>query len=150
MAAHSTTETIKASTKRRAGDLPVYRLWKRLYIPSRTTDLLKNRAVDCCPGRAGKPNHQPTLLWFTDPAVIELQVSNRRIIMLRLNEEQVTGKVDFIHEYLHAQNAADGSKMDANANVTQKNIATLEAELMKDFLCRLTVSKSAIKSVSFW
>lgn len=57
--------------------------------------------------------------------------------MLRLNEEQVTGKVDFIHEYLHAQNAADGSKMDANANVTQKNIATLEAELMKDFFVQV-------------
>ena len=57
--------------------------------------------------------------------------------MLRLNEEQVTGKVDFIHEYLHAQNAADDSKMDANANVTQKNIATLEAELMKDFFVQV-------------
>ncbi|WP_404398143.1 anaerobic ribonucleoside-triphosphate reductase [Idiomarina loihiensis] len=57
--------------------------------------------------------------------------------MLRLNQEQVTGKVDFIHEYLHAQNAADGSKMDANANVTQKNIATLEAELMKDFFVQV-------------
>lgn len=57
--------------------------------------------------------------------------------MLRLNEEQVTGKVDFIHEYLLAQNAADGSKMDANANVTQKNIATLEAELMKDFFVQV-------------
>ena len=26
-------------------------------------------------------------------------------------------------------------KWDANANVTQKNVATLEAELMKDFFC---------------
>lgn len=57
--------------------------------------------------------------------------------MLRLNEEQVRGKVDFIHDYLNAQNAADGSKMDANANVTQKNIATLEAELMKDFFVQV-------------
>ncbi len=57
--------------------------------------------------------------------------------MLRLTEQQVTGKVNFINDYLHAQNAADGSKMDANANVTQKNIATLEAELMKDFFVQV-------------
>ena len=55
--------------------------------------------------------------------------------MLRMNEEQITGKLNFIDDYLRAENAADGSKMDANANVTQKNVATLEAELMKDFFC---------------
>ena len=42
--------------------------------------------------------------------------------MLRLTEQQVTGKVNFINDYLHAQNAADGSKMDANANVTQRTL----------------------------
>ena len=47
--------------------------------------------------------------------------------MLRLQPEQLDHKMQFIHDYLQAQNAADGSKMDANANVTQKNIATLEA-----------------------
>ncbi|RUO76093.1 anaerobic ribonucleoside-triphosphate reductase [Idiomarina seosinensis] len=57
--------------------------------------------------------------------------------MLRLSEQQVNGKVDFIQDYLRAQNAADGSKMDANANVTQKNVATLEAELMKDFFVQV-------------
>lgn len=57
--------------------------------------------------------------------------------MLRLSEQQVKGKVDFIQDYLRAQNAADGSKMDANANVTQKNVATLEAELMKDFFVQV-------------
>ena len=57
--------------------------------------------------------------------------------MLRLTEQQVSGKVNYIKEYLQAQNAADGSKMDANANVTQKNIATLEAELMKDFFVQV-------------
>ncbi|OOF03755.1 anaerobic ribonucleoside-triphosphate reductase [Salinivibrio sp. MA607] len=57
--------------------------------------------------------------------------------MLRLNDDQVSEKVDFIADYLNAQNAADGSKMDANANVTQKNIATLEAELMKDFFVQV-------------
>jgi ribonucleoside-triphosphate reductase len=52
--------------------------------------------------------------------------------MQPLNIHQLQHKLNFIEQYLHADNAADGSKMDANANVTQKNIATLEAELMKD------------------
>lgn len=52
--------------------------------------------------------------------------------MAALNTEQLEKKMHFIEQYLHAPNAADGSKLDANANVTQKNIATLEAELMKD------------------
>jgi ribonucleoside-triphosphate reductase len=33
---------------------------------------------------------------------------------------------------MRSYNAADGSKLDANANVTMKNIATLEAEINKD------------------
>jgi len=40
-------------------------------------------------------------------------------------------------DYIAAANAADGSKMDANANVTHKNIATMENELMKDFLVQV-------------
>ncbi len=52
--------------------------------------------------------------------------------MQALNFHQLQQKLNFIDRYLHAGNAADGSKLDANANVTQKNIATLEAELMKD------------------
>ncbi len=51
---------------------------------------------------------------------------------LKLNAEQLQAKVNFIHEYMHAQNAASASTVDANANVTDKNIATLEAELNKD------------------
>ena len=42
-----------------------------------------------------------------------------------------------MRDYISAQNAADGSKMDANANVTQKNIATMEAEIMKDFFVQI-------------
>lgn len=52
--------------------------------------------------------------------------------MQPLNRQQVEEKIGFINDYLNATNAADGSKLDANANVTNKNIATLEAELMKD------------------
>ncbi|WP_409479066.1 anaerobic ribonucleoside-triphosphate reductase [Pseudobdellovibrio sp. HCB154] len=52
--------------------------------------------------------------------------------MIRLDNNQVNQKIDYIHNYLNAKNAADGSKLDANANVTMKNIATLEAEINKD------------------
>lgn len=52
--------------------------------------------------------------------------------MLRLTEEQILEKINFISDYVNATNAATGSKFDANANVSSKNIATLEAELNKD------------------
>ena len=52
--------------------------------------------------------------------------------MIRLTDKQIAKKIAFIDHYLHSHNAADGSKVDANANVTSKNIATMEAELNKD------------------
>ena len=52
--------------------------------------------------------------------------------MIRLTETQINQKINFIEHYLYSENAADGSKVDANANVTSKNIATMEAELNKD------------------
>ena len=57
--------------------------------------------------------------------------------MLRLTTEQIQQKLDFMDDYVRAHNAADGSKLDANANVTQKNMATLEAELMKDLMIQV-------------
>lgn len=65
--------------------------------------------------------------------------------MLRLQPDQLQQKLDFIDHYLSAQNAADGSKMDANANVTQKNIATLEAEMMKDIFIQVNRGKVSQK-----
>lgn len=65
--------------------------------------------------------------------------------MLRLHPDQVNAKMEFINQYVAAQNAADGSKMDANANVTQKNIATLEAELMKDFFVQINRKQVSTK-----
>ena len=41
-------------------------------------------------------------------------------------------KRDFIKDYINASNAATGSKFDANANVTRKNIVTLGQELYKE------------------
>lgn len=52
--------------------------------------------------------------------------------MIRLTHDQISKKMAFIDHYLNSDNAADGSKVDANANVTSKNIATMEAELNKD------------------
>ena len=52
--------------------------------------------------------------------------------MIRLTNDQIEQKIQYIQDYKLAQNAADGSKLDANANVTIKNIATLEAEINKD------------------
>ncbi len=64
-------------------------------------------------------------------------------IMLRLNQQQITTKKHFIEHYFSAKNAADGSKMDANANVTHKNIATLEAELLKD--CFVQINRALVQ-----
>lgn len=52
-------------------------------------------------------------------------------VVNRFNEK----KWKFIQDYMVAQNAASGSEVDANANVTTSNIATLSAELpKKDFV----------------
>lgn len=52
--------------------------------------------------------------------------------MTRLSEEQIKNKANFIQNYLYANNAATGSIFDANANVSNKNIATLSSEIHKD------------------
>lgn len=65
--------------------------------------------------------------------------------MLRLSNEQITDKKKFIEDYLAAHNPADGSQLDANANVTHKNIATLEAEIMKDFFIQVNRAKVSDK-----
>ncbi len=63
--------------------------------------------------------------------------------MIRLTDTQVTKKIDFIDQYIKSSNAADGSKVDANANVTSKNIATMEAELNKDI--NIQVNRALVK-----
>jgi len=63
--------------------------------------------------------------------------------MIRLTETQVTKKINFIDHYINSSNAADGSKVDANANVTSKNIATMEAELNKDI--NIQVNRALVK-----
>lgn len=65
--------------------------------------------------------------------------------MIRLTPTQISSKLGFMQNYIAAQNAADGSTMDANANVTQKNIATMESELMKDFFVQINRAQVAEK-----
>lgn len=62
--------------------------------------------------------------------------------MVKLTHEQITAKKNFINSYISASNAADGSKLDANANVSHKNIATLSAEIHKDI--NIQVNRSLI------
>ena len=52
-------------------------------------------------------------------------------------DREVKDKLDFLINYCNAQNAASGSKYDANANVEKKNIATLIGELPKSNFIRL-------------
>ena len=52
--------------------------------------------------------------------------------MVKLDSQQIQTKIDYIKHYIDSSNAANGSKLDANANVTSKNLATLSAEINKD------------------
>ena len=54
-----------------------------------------------------------------------------------LSEQQLESKIQFIENYKQSTNPADGSTVDANANVTLKNISTLETEIMKDYMIQL-------------
>lgn len=49
----------------------------------------------------------------------------------KLTPEQIQAKLAFIKNYVAAENAAEGSVVDPNSNVTSKNISTMEAELYK-------------------
>ncbi|MDR2764670.1 MAG: anaerobic ribonucleoside-triphosphate reductase [Tannerella sp.] len=52
-------------------------------------------------------------------------------------DREVRDKLKFLMEYCDASNAASGSKYDANANVENKNLATLIGELPKSNFIRL-------------
>ena len=63
---------------------------------------------------------------------------------VKLTNKQLEQKYNFIQNYKQANNAAEGSNVDANSNVATKNIATLMAELNKDIniqIKRYCVSK---------
>jgi ribonucleoside-triphosphate reductase (formate) len=52
-------------------------------------------------------------------------------------DREVTEKLKFLMDYCDASNAATGSKFDSNANVENKNLATLIGELPKSNFIRL-------------
>ncbi|MEG0519324.1 MAG: anaerobic ribonucleoside-triphosphate reductase [Bacteroidales bacterium] len=52
-------------------------------------------------------------------------------------DRETRDRLQFLINYCNAENAATGSKYDANANVDNKNIATLIGELPKDSFIRL-------------
>jgi anaerobic ribonucleoside-triphosphate reductase len=54
-----------------------------------------------------------------------------------LEDRETRDKLKFLIDYCDAQNAASGSKYDANANVENKNMATLMGELPKSNFIRL-------------
>ncbi|MCI1681478.1 MAG: anaerobic ribonucleoside-triphosphate reductase [Bacteroides sp.] len=54
-----------------------------------------------------------------------------------LEDREVRDKLAFLMDYCNASNPATGSKYDANANVENKNIATLIGELPKNNFIRL-------------
>lgn len=51
----------------------------------------------------------------------------------KLEQKQINNKLNFINEYINSQNAATGSKFNSNANVTMKNVTTLQGALYEDF-----------------
>lgn len=57
--------------------------------------------------------------------------------MKALSDMQVKDRLDFIRSYTEASNASSGSEVDANANVTRKTLATLEAEMYKPYTIAL-------------
>lgn len=65
-------------------------------------------------------------------------------VMVKLNEKQIDDKISFIKDYIQSTNAAEGSKMDANANVSHKNIATMEAEINKDI--NIQINRSLVSN----
>lgn len=54
-----------------------------------------------------------------------------------MDQATIDRKLKFIDEYFNASNASTGSKYDSNANVTCKNLATLQCELGKKDLIDL-------------
>ena len=57
---------------------------------------------------------------------------NKRKFFVKLNKDQLELKKEFIKRYASKCNAADGSGFDANANITNKNMHTMEYEIHKD------------------
>lgn len=65
--------------------------------------------------------------------------------MKNIPQDIIDNRLSFIDHYIAAQNAASGSEVDSNANVTNKTLATLEAELYKPLTIELNRTKVCAK-----
>ena len=65
--------------------------------------------------------------------------------MKNIPQDIINNRLSFIDRYTAAQNAASGSEVDSNANVTHKTLATLEAELYKPLTIELNRAKVCAK-----
>lgn len=65
--------------------------------------------------------------------------------MKNIPQDIINNRLGFIDSYIAAQNAASGSEVDSNANVTNKTLATLEAELYKPLTIELNRAKVCAK-----
>ena len=63
--------------------------------------------------------------------------------MKALSTSQMNDRLDFIRSYTEASNASSGSEVDANANVTRKTLATLEAEMYKPYT--ITLNRAMVR-----
>ena len=57
--------------------------------------------------------------------------------MRQLTEKQVQDRENFVRDYMGSLNAATGSEVDSNSNVTHKTVATMEAEMYKPYTIQL-------------
>lgn len=62
---------------------------------------------------------------------------------VKLNNTQLNTKISFMENYGADKNPSDSSIVDPNANIVMKNIATLEAELNKDY--NIQVNREILK-----
>ena len=66
-------------------------------------------------------------------------------MFVRLNKTQLNQFLNFSKVYSKAENAASGSALDANANVSTKNIATEEAEIAKSIYIQINRARVSNK-----
>lgn len=67
-----------------------------------------------------------------------------------MKNDTTLDQINFIHRYMAAKNAATGSDVDQNANVANKNIATLAAELPKKSIIALNRELMREKLISMY
>lgn len=70
--------------------------------------------------------------------------------MKLLTDKQVQDRQQYVADYIYASNASSGSEVDSNANVTQKTVSTLEAEIYKPYSIQLNRKLVCDKMKTLW